>query len=606
MTMANPYGPESLSSTMGPLMTPASPLVVPPESLYSGLGAGQQAPTLTQPGPMGPGMGVPPPTVAEGGPMMSMAPQGNLMPAQGNLMPAGAPPPIPDPEAAGAPIIPPALPDASMPPGANMTSGETGAPVAAPEPNASQGGPPAPEAAAAPEAPKPPAVPKSLQPAGVANPVGARIGTLNKEITGLEKARNALEGGYAERTAKRGDELQATADDIAMSRNIQNQVDAVHASKSAEFETAAAERADKELADINKAATELGAMKIDPKAALPKTLVGQIGGVIGAMFGAVGQAYGGGPNQFTAMMNHAIETQMRADEANIANKRSDLGTKMSLYGQMRANTQDKRGAALAYRKAAWDYADNTINRLKEKASNADQVQKYDSLQSAIEKERLNDALQFRQARKQEILTAINADEARRSGAQQQTFNNWVKTEELKNERVKAGAAGKAGKYAENEEERKNRATWSQSFGGYVAGPEQVKDANKVGTATDNALSAITRLRHLMKKGSNLSRADIGRAQQAAAVLAIGEKDRNALGALTDSDWSLMPITPAEAMDIFNGRSMGRLDELELFLKQQKTTYRRNNIVRNKDGTPNERKGTAYIPNSLEAAGGGDE
>ena len=589
MTMGNPYAPEALSSTMGPQVS-RPPLVLAPESLQQGLGLGQEAPTLTQPGPVGP-MGPPPPTVADPAALASTPPPNASMAPNAAM---DAPPPLP---MASGPVAPP-----PPPPDANMTSAATGAPVVAPPPAA----PPAPTevptaAASTTGAKAPKAIPKSLTPAGVVNPLDTVAG-LNRGIARDVRERNEGQLSYEGRTAERADQFTEDANDIVRTRTMQNSVDAWHTAKAKELDDAATVKADQELAAIQQMSKKVGEMKIDPKAAMPKTLMGNIFAALGAALGAGAAALTGGPNQFTAIMNHAIETQMRADEANISNARGELGNRISLYGLMRQQTGDKRAAALAYRKAAWDYAENQINTLKEKSTNRDQLQKYDAMIQGIEQKRLEEDIAYKTGRKNEIVAAVTRDQAARAAAEQKLWDRKVEIEKLDIERKKAGKEAKSGLYADNEEERKRRATYSPGFKGYVSNPEGVKDANYVANTVDNALQAADRLLTLMKKGNRLSRADVGAMKQAARGLTLGEKERNHLGAVTESDWQFMPIKPDDVENMFRAGDEAALRELMLQIRAQKANYRRNHIVLNANMMPNEDKtGTVYIPD-LEEAG----
>ncbi len=596
MTMGNPYAPQGLASTMGPAQSTMPPLVLAPESLsQAGVPLGEQAPTLTQPGPVGPmGAPLPPPTVADPAAMTSAAPP---PPPPASMAPNAAmdaPPPVPTD--AGPPLSMPPPPDA------NMTSAATGAPVTAPPPATAPPSPTeVPTAAASTEpAPAPKPVPKSMTPAGNVGAIG-QIGTLNRDLGKLQRERSEGALAYEGRTSERADQFLEDADGIVRTRNLQNSTDAFHVAKAKELDDAATAKADTEWNEIQQLSKQVGEMKVDPKAALPKGLGGGILAVLGSMIGAIGQAYGSGPNQFTAMMNHAIDTQMRADEANIANAKGALGNRISLYGLMRQNSADKRQAAAAYRKNAWDYAENQINALKEKTTNRDQLQRYDSMLQGVEKERLAQEIDYKTGRKNELVAAVTRDQAARAAAEQRLWDRKVEIEKLNIERMKAGKEAKSGQYADHEEERKRRATYSPGFKGYVSNPEGVKDANYVATATDNAVQAAERLLHLMAKGNRLSKADTGQMKQAARVLAIGEKDRNKLGALTDSDWGLMPIKPEDVEKMFRDGDVASVNELILFLKGQKANYRRNNITLNRDMTPNEdTTGTIYIPDMEDA------
>lgn len=590
MTMANPYAPQALSSAMGPAQSSMPPLVLAPESLsQAGVPLGEQAPTLTQPGPVGP---LPPPTVADPAALTSTPPPNASMAPNAAM---DAPPPVPAP--AGPPMSMPPPPDA------NMTSGATGAPVTAPPPAEPPAPTEAPPAAAGTEAaPPPPAPPKSLRPAGNVNSVFGQVGALNTQLGRLTRERDEGILAYEGRTSERADQFTEDANDIVRTRNLQNSTDAVHAAKAKELDDAATVRADKEWNEIQQMSKTVGDMKVDPKAALPKGLGGGILAVLGSMIGAIGQAYGSGPNQFTAMMNHAIETQMRADEANIANAKGALGNRISLYGLMRQNFADKRQAEAAYRKNAWDYAENQINALKDKTTNRNVLQKYDDMLLKVEDERLNQKIGYVTGRKNEIIAAVTRDEAARAAAEQKLWDRKMELQKLGIERQKANAAGQTGQFNANEEERKRRATYSPGFKGYVSNPEGVKDANYVANATDNGLQAAERLLVLMAKGNRLSGKDVGAMKQAARALAIGEKDRNKLGALTESDWGTMPIKPDDVEKMYRDGDIAAVKELKNFLRAQRANYRRNHIVLNQNMEPNiDTTGTVYIPD-LEEAG----
>jgi hypothetical protein len=428
-----------------------------------------------------------------------------------------------------------------------------------------------------------------------------QVGILNRDIGKLNRERSEGALAYEGRTSERADQFLDDADAIVRTRNLQNTTDAVHIAKAKELDDAATVKADTEWNEIQQLSKQVGEMKVDPKAALPKGLGGGILAVLGSMIGAIGQAYGSGPNQFTAMMNHAIDTQMRADEANIANAKGALGNRISLYGLMRQNSADKRQAAAAYRKNAWDYAENQINSLKEKTTNRDVLQKYDAMLQGVEKERLAQEIDYKTGRKNELVAAVTRDQASRAAAEQKLWDRRMELEKLKVEQTKAGKEAKSGKYADSEEERKHRGTWSQGFRGYVAGPELLKDANRVATQTDHGLQAIDRIEKLIGKGAILPE-NRGKLKQAIRALTVSEKDRQELGQLTGGDWNMMAIKPEDADAIFRGEQTGALKELRNFLMSQKANYRRNNIVYNADMSPNEdTTGVVYIPD-LEEAG----
>src|SRR6476620_12455190 len=89
MTMANPYAPQALASTMGPTQSTV-PLVLAPGSLAQAM----PPPPVPGGGPGVPGV-VPPPTVADPSmlatPVPAMAP---LPPEDGGFSPVNGPPPM--------------------------------------------------------------------------------------------------------------------------------------------------------------------------------------------------------------------------------------------------------------------------------------------------------------------------------------------------------------------------------------------------------------------------------------------------------------------------------------------------------------------------------
>lgn len=598
MTMANPYAPEALASTMGPTQSTV-PLVLAPGSLA------QAMPSAAPMGlPVPPPGAVPPPTVAD--PSM-LAPATPPPPDAGPLFTPvnGAAPPVPNQSTMG----PEALPPAPPPPGPqvsvapepvsadpNMTSAATGEAVTAAPPMVEQGTQPA-----------KPAPPKTLRPAGrvMGDPMLQELGQVRGEIGQLQKARTDVTTGYETRTGERAEQFTADANDIVRTRNLQNATDAYHVNQLKEFDDTATAQSEKEFADIQKTAKSVGEMKIDPKAAMPKTVTGQIFAAIGAAIGAGASAISGGPNAFNAIMNHAIETQMRADEANIANARGGLQQKVSLYGIMRQQLGDKRAAKAAYRASAWDYAENQIRTLKEKTTNRNEIQRYDDLLTQVEKAKLGDEISFKTGRKQELVTALTQRAAAATARDNEVWNRYIETRKLDIEQQKANAEGHKGKDAAAKEAREALQTFVPGFKGHVANPGITIVANKLANHTDNGLQAIARIKKLFAKGSRLSPKDVGAMKQAVRALTVSEKDRQELGQLTGGDWNLMALSPDDVVRMNRSEQEGAINELELFLRGQRANFRKNFIVRNADGSPNIGDDNPYYIPDIEKTGNTD-
>jgi len=81
-----------------------------------------------------------------------------------------------------------------------------------------------------------------------------------------------------------------------------------------------------------------------------------LGAVLAGTLGGIAAGINGGPNQGTAAVNQIIERDMRAWELNQANKKDAVAGRNTLYGQMRAQFNDKRMADDAFRLAGTEVA----------------------------------------------------------------------------------------------------------------------------------------------------------------------------------------------------------------------------------------------------------
>lgn len=155
---------------------------------------------------------------------------------------------------------------------------------------------------------------------------------------------------YAQHLEERGAQLQAEQEAQAAELERQRQAQ------------------QKAQGDYDAAAKAAREAHVDPKRFFGDDAGTTILAVIGSALGGLGAALTGGPNQAMAMINAAIDRDIKAQESALLQKK---GAADNALGRLRDETGNLSAAKMAYKQAALGYAQNQMDRLGATAKDAE-------------------------------------------------------------------------------------------------------------------------------------------------------------------------------------------------------------------------------------------
>jgi len=180
------------------------------------------------------------------------------------------------------------------------------------------------------------------------------------QILSDEEAGRALANLPPEKQAEIRAKFEAAkTDDYATKLLEASTANRIRAQENADRYQKAQTAAEQKAAELDRDYKALAAEHIDPHGGLSKgqRFAGLLAGIIGGLV----QARTGGPNQGILMLQHAIDTGIETQKADILNRRGILAARQTAVGEMFARTGDMYRSAETARAAAWE---STIQQLQ--------------------------------------------------------------------------------------------------------------------------------------------------------------------------------------------------------------------------------------------------
>jgi hypothetical protein len=189
---------------------------------------------------------------------------------------------------------------------------------------------------------------------------------LTKQYQGTEKLGKAQAGAAAE-SAK-------FMSGMANQMRREQSIDQIH-----EYERQDA--AQQGLEKLNKLGAEIQSAKIDQNHFWSSRTTGQkISAAIGIALGGIGQGLmKSNSNAAMDIITHAIDRDIDAQKANLANKRAGFEAQTGLYGMVQKNFQDERQARLAARSLGLQAAEMQLKSIAAKAQSPEIAAQYQAL-----------------------------------------------------------------------------------------------------------------------------------------------------------------------------------------------------------------------------------
>lgn len=204
-------------------------------------------------------------------------------------------------------------------------------------------------------------------------------------LRGMRAGVNQARGQLTEATGERRDamrrgvdagntalEAQADASTAAMYRLAEAEDVRRQATERANIETermrerqdSLRERLDTRLSELDELERQVREEEIDPGRFWEnQSTGGKIFTVLGMVLGSVGQAFNGQPNRAIDVVQGAIEQDLAAQRANLANRRDSLNAERSLYQELKDNAASELEADLAFQRMGLADADRQIEAL---------------------------------------------------------------------------------------------------------------------------------------------------------------------------------------------------------------------------------------------------
>lgn len=186
---------------------------------------------------------------------------------------------------------------------------------------------------------------------------GGGLGGLRGEWMG---ARKGLLAGFDQQKDLEGRKGVAQADRIDRTADLQV-LDAAKRQRDAELQAQqdakAAERHQRFLDRNEELADEIGKQKVDPSRLFRDMSTAQKAtSVLGSVLGGFAAGLKGGPNEFLQRFDNKVSEDIAAQQNEIDNKKSSLKAREGVFGQMLAETGDRRLAAMQTRNMMYEAA----------------------------------------------------------------------------------------------------------------------------------------------------------------------------------------------------------------------------------------------------------
>lgn len=205
------------------------------------------------------------------------------------------------------------------------------------------------------------------------------------------------------------------------------------------------------LARNTELADDIAKQKIDPKRLVKSMGVGdKIGHILGSALGGFASGFKGGPNDFLDRFDKQVAQDIEAQVNEIDNKKASVSARNSIFGQMLAETGDRRLAAMQTRNLMYEAAKQHIAAedarlgIPELSTNAQQkIQALQHQQDQLQTQFDAEAYQTAASQAAATAAAQRAAEKQAWDRQMQVFEMGLKKDQLEVEKIKAGKeAGK--------------------------------------------------------------------------------------------------------------------------------------------------------------------
>lgn len=229
----------------------------------------------------------------------------------------------------------------------------------------------------------------------------------------------------------------------------------------AEHQAQVQQKHDAFLARNQELADQIGEQKIDPSRLFASKGIGEKIAltIAGALSGAAGQ----GP-QFMQRMDGMIDTDVKAQMANVDNLKAKLGARQTLFGQMMAESGDRRVAETQTKQLMWEAAKQQMAANAERLGIPEVMNNSQLMQNQIVDERINPLrVQMTGSALQAAQQQAAAAAAAQRAAEEKAWNRGIEVAKLGQEADKlglerdkfnaengkddAGGVGKAGRQA---------------------------------------------------------------------------------------------------------------------------------------------------------------
>jgi len=123
------------------------------------------------------------------------------------------------------------------------------------------------------------------------------------------------------------------------------------------------------LSEVDQAIEGLQSSRVDPEAFLGHDGVRRIGFGVAVAIGQLASNFGGGPNTALQTLETRIQQNIRAQEANLANRRAGVAAQSNALGMFRSILGDERAARAALEQSLWSTATMRLNSMVAHARN---------------------------------------------------------------------------------------------------------------------------------------------------------------------------------------------------------------------------------------------
>lgn len=246
-----------------------------------------------------------------------------------------------------------------------------------------------------------------------------------------------------------GDDRSTRVEAVAMLQQQQAAKMQRDAEVASQEEAKAAQRHEAFLQRNADLADDIGRQQIDPKRLVNNQSTGEkIGTILGAALGGLTSGVNGGPNQFLQQFDREIDRDIAAQQAAIDNKKTALGARQSVFGQMMQETGDRRLAAMQTRNLMYESAKQDIMAqadqlgIPEIRTNAEQaVSEIQHRQDALNAQLKGEDLQRQQAAAAAAASSQRAAEENAWKRQMEVAKLGLERDKVEIDKVKALGGG---------------------------------------------------------------------------------------------------------------------------------------------------------------------